>query len=193
AGMANIRDSGEHLRWAHRAAPYVPILIRPASTSSRCGFAIGWDSGGGIFTQPASSKNHERRSSLTKMADADEKMETGMVSPPAKAFPQYCASAMQSSELESSISIPEDRAGMRSVIQRNAPASSRPKTKSVGSDMRMAFGESRSSTRSESGNLKTEVIEPSAMVLLRAPSLTRRSGRTAYPRKRFRDNLSCVM
>src|SRR5438093_10561841 len=109
--MANIRDSGEHLRWAHRAAPYVPILIRPASTSSRCGFAIGWDSGGGIFTEPASSKNHERRSSLTKMADADEKMETGMVSPPAKPFPQYGASPLQSSELAARISVRQDWAG----------------------------------------------------------------------------------
>src|SRR5437870_6005125 len=137
--MANIRDSGEHLRWAHRTAPYVPILTRPASTSSRCGFAIGWDSGGGIFTQPASSKNHERRSSLIKMADADEKMETGMVSWPAKAFPRYCPSATESSEAESSTLIREDRAGTRIVTQRNALALSRPKTKSAGSDIRMAL------------------------------------------------------
>src|SRR5213080_4925424 len=143
--MANIRDSGEHLRWAH----YVPIVTRPASTSSRCGFAIGWDSGGGISNQPASSKNHERRSSLIKMADADEKIETGMVSRPAKAFPRYCASARQSSEAESSISTREDRAGTRIVIQRNAPVSSRPKTKSAGSDIRMALGESRTSMPSE--------------------------------------------
>src|SRR5213080_430489 len=155
--MANIRDSGEHLRWAH----YVPIVTRPASTSSRCGFAIGWDSGGGISSQPASSKNHERRSSLTKMADADEKMETGMVSRPAKAFPRYCASARQSSEAESSISTREDRAGTRILRQRNLPAASRPKTKSVGSDMRIALEGSRSSMRSEWGTLKTEVIEPS--------------------------------
>src|SRR6266516_1890096 len=126
--MANIRDSGEDLRWAHRAAPYVPIVVTtPASTSSRCDSGIGWDSAGGISTQPASSKNHERRSSLIRMADADEKMETGMLSWPAKAFPQYCASAMQSSELESSISIREDRAGTRIVTPRNAPTSSRPK------------------------------------------------------------------
>src|SRR6266545_5732885 len=117
--MANIRDSGEHLRWAHRAAPYVPIVTRPASTSSRCGFAIGWDSGGGISNQPASSKNHERRSSLIKMVDTDEKIESGMVSWPAKAFPQYCAPATSSSELASSISTREDRAGTRIVTQRN--------------------------------------------------------------------------
>src|SRR6516165_797164 len=147
--MAKITDSGENLSWAHRATSYVPIVTKPASTPSRCSSGTVRDLAGGISSQPASSKNQERRSILTKMVDADEKMETGMVIWPAKAFPQYCATATSSNETESSISTPEDRAGTRIVAQRNAPASLLPKTKSAGSAIRMALGQSRSSTRSE--------------------------------------------
>src|SRR5213076_1769385 len=104
---------------------------------------------GETSSQPASSKNHERRSSLTKMACADEKMDSGIVSWPVKALPRYRAMATRSSEAGSAISTDEDRAGTRIVTQRNAPPSLRPNTNSIGSDVRIVLGESRTSTRSE--------------------------------------------
>ena len=108
------------LRTAYNACS---TKLRPeADTRSRCAVA-------GISSQPASSKNHERRSSFTKSACADENMSIGIVSSPTNALPQYHAGARRRPVAQSDISTSAERTGRRIFTQRNAPSHHVPKQK----------------------------------------------------------------
>jgi hypothetical protein len=116
-----------------------PKLRRRAGISSR-------RAASGISSQPASSKNHERRSGLIESARAEEKISIGTANSPAKPLPQNRASPRCCLVKQPTISAQEERLGSCIFMQRNAPVRSCPKTKSSDSFERIGFAERRSFT-----------------------------------------------
>src|SRR6516225_3219262 len=148
---------------------------------------------GATSSQPASSKNHERCSTLANSAWADEKISRGTANSPASALPRYCATQTRSRVRQSKTSTADDRTGMRIRTHRTCPAASRPNTKIVASAAGTSFVENTNLKRSTSGCREIERIGPSASVDSHDLSLRKHSGRTAYARKRRLESFSCVL
>ena len=152
----------------------------PGCSAANASATIGSEcTAAGSSSQPASSKNHPRRSSLTNRAWFAEKASIGNTSSPAKALPEYCPAATCS--LLNWLKIPtrDERSGTCILAQRNVPASSRPKIKSAGLLERIGFSERSRMIESECGRLEIDEIAPSAPVVSHLLSLSKRSGRAA--------------